>query len=64
VGGAETQEVMAAAIPESTLHVYPDLGHAAYEEAKDFHDIVLRFFRGQTQAQEGGRRERERRPVA
>jgi pimeloyl-ACP methyl ester carboxylesterase len=64
VGGRDTQEAMAAAIPASTLHVYPDLGHAAYEEAKDFNDIVLRFFRGQAQAQKGGRRAKERRPTA
>lgn len=44
VGGAETQQVMAEAIPGSTLHVYPDQGHAAYEEAKDFNDVVLAFF--------------------
>jgi pimeloyl-ACP methyl ester carboxylesterase len=48
VGGAETQEVMAAAIPGSALHVYPDQGHAAYEEAKDFNDVVLAFFGGRS----------------
>ena len=26
------------------LHLYPDLGHAAYEEAKDFNQIVYDFF--------------------
>lgn len=49
VGGAETQEVMAAAIPHSTLDVYPDQGHAAYEEAKDFHEVVLAFLRREAQ---------------
>lgn len=28
-----------------TLHMYNDLGHAAYEEAKDFNKIVLDFFK-------------------
>ncbi len=55
VGGAETQEVMAAAIPDSTLHVYPEYGHGAYEEAKDFNDVVLAFFRGPTPAPVAGR---------
>ena len=45
VGGAEVQEEMASAIPNSTLHLYPELGHAVYEEATDFHDVVLDFFR-------------------
>ncbi len=54
VGGAETQEVMAAAIPHSTLHLYPDQGHAAYEEAKDFNDVVLAFFMGQASVAAGG----------
>ena len=26
------------------LHMYEDLGHAAYEEAKDFNQIVYNFF--------------------
>ncbi len=50
VGGTETQEVMAAAIPGSRLHVYPEYGHAAYEEAKDFNEVVLEFFRDHTPA--------------
>jgi pimeloyl-ACP methyl ester carboxylesterase len=50
VGGAETQEVMAAAIPASRLHVYPEYGHAAYEEAKDFNEVVLAFLRGHAPA--------------
>ncbi len=55
VGGAETQETLAAAIPDSTLQVYPDYGHAAYEEAKDFNDVVLAFFRSHAPAPVGGR---------
>lgn len=45
VGGAKIQEELAAAIPESTLHVYSEYGHAVYEEAKDFNDVVLGFLR-------------------
>lgn len=50
VGGAETQVRLASAIAGSSLHVYPELGHAAYEEAADFHERVLAFFRGATDA--------------
>ena len=32
-----------ALIPGSELYVYPELGHAAYEEAKDFNERVFRF---------------------
>ena len=53
VGGAETQEVMAAAIPNSTLHLYAEYGHAAYEEAKDFNEVVLAFFRSRTGWRDG-----------
>ena len=35
-----TQEVMAAAIPNSTLHLYAEDGHAAYVEAEDFNEVV------------------------
>jgi pimeloyl-ACP methyl ester carboxylesterase len=30
-------------IPESELFIYPGLGHAAYEEAKDFNKRVYDF---------------------
>ncbi len=53
VGGAETQEAMAAAIPNSTVHLYADYGHAAYEEAKDFNEVVLAFFRSRTAWRDG-----------
>ena len=46
VGGVATQETLASAIPGSRLHIYPDYGHAAYEEAPDFNDVVLGFFAG------------------
>ncbi len=41
--GAEGSYVMHERIPQSELHVYPGLSHAAYEEAPDFNDRVLRF---------------------
>ena len=45
VGGPEVQQEMADAIPDSQLHIYPHLGHGAYEEAKDFNKLILDFFR-------------------
>ena len=33
-------------IAGSALYVYPGLGHAAYEEAKDFNQRVFDFLRG------------------
>lgn len=42
VGGDASRE-LAQGIPGSVLHMYPELGHAAYEEAKDFHQRVLQF---------------------
>ena len=44
VGGSETQQEMADAIKDSKLHIYPDLGHGAYAEAKDFGDRIFDFF--------------------
>ena len=50
IGGGEDKIVGPAAagelhalIPQSELFVYPKLGHAAYEEAKDFNERVFRF---------------------
>ena len=50
LGGAEDRIVGPAAshaladlIPHSTLHLYPGLGHAAYEESKDFNERVFGF---------------------
>ncbi|MTI96928.1 MAG: alpha/beta hydrolase [Firmicutes bacterium] len=45
VGGEEVQKEMAEAISNSQLHIYPELGHGAYEEAKDFNNRVLEFFK-------------------
>ncbi|MDO9535331.1 MAG: alpha/beta hydrolase [Bacillota bacterium] len=45
IGGPESQQEMADAIPHSRLILYPELGHGAYAEAKDFHTQVLDFLR-------------------
>lgn len=52
IGGGNDQIVTGAAsveiagqIKDSELHLYPGLGHAAYEEAKDFNSRVMAFFR-------------------
>lgn len=42
VAAEELQEL----IPQSELYIYPEFGHAAYEEAKDFNERVYRFFEG------------------
>ncbi|MBO4289499.1 MAG: alpha/beta hydrolase [Lachnospiraceae bacterium] len=41
--GVEASFMMQKKIPGSRLHVYKGLGHAAYEEAEDFNERVLRF---------------------
>ena len=41
--GAQASRDMAALIPSSTLVMYPHLGHALYDEAKDFQQVVLNF---------------------
>ena len=43
--GAQASLEIAAAIPGASLHMYAQWGHALYEEAKDFHQVVLRFLR-------------------
>lgn len=50
IGGDDDQIVgiqasfeMHQKIANSQLHVYPGLGHAAYEEAKDFYQLVYNF---------------------
>lgn len=52
IGGGNDQIVTGAASVEiadqirgSKLHLYRNLGHAAYEEAKDFNSRVMAFFR-------------------
>ena len=41
--GAEPSRQITAAIPGARLHMYPQWGHGAYEEAKDFNSLVLNF---------------------
>lgn len=43
VTGASSVET-ADRIKDSELYLYKDLGHAAYEEAKDFNSRIMRFF--------------------
>ena len=42
--GPASASVIADKIKGSELFIYKGLGHAAYEEAKDFHERVLNFF--------------------
>ena len=44
VVGAEGSLELHGAIPGSELHLYPGLGHGAFEEAPDFNERVFRFF--------------------
>ena len=41
--GGEASRELAAAMPRAKLKMYPQWGHGLYEEAKDFHQIVLDF---------------------
>ena len=41
--GVEASRQLAEAVPGSRLYLYPGLGHAAYEEAKDFNRRVFDF---------------------
>ncbi len=43
--GAEASMELHERIPGSALYMYEGLGHAAYEEAKDFNERVFEFFR-------------------
>jgi pimeloyl-ACP methyl ester carboxylesterase len=43
VVGISTSEEMAEAIPGSRLVVYPNLGHGAFVETKDFDQETLKF---------------------
>ena len=45
--GVEGSRELHARIPNSTLHIYPALGHAAYEEAPDFNERIFLFFEEQ-----------------
>lgn len=41
--GADASRDIARAIPRAKLKMYEEWGHGLYEEAKDFHHIVLKF---------------------
>ena len=41
--GADASRQIASAIPHALLKIYPEWGHALYEEAPDFHQTVLNF---------------------
>lgn len=41
--GVEGSRELQERIPNSALHIYPGLGHAAYEEAPDFNERVFQF---------------------
>lgn len=43
--GPDAAKEVAAAIKDSKLFIYDELGHAAYEEAKDFNQRVMDFLR-------------------
>lgn len=51
IGGGQDQVVGSTAAEEIAeklsckIHIYEHLGHAAYEEAKDFNQIVYDFLR-------------------
>ena len=44
--GPEASRLLSKRIQNSTLYLYPGLGHAAYEEAKDFNARVFGFLKG------------------
>ena len=43
--GVDASRALAKGIPNSELYLYPGLGHAAYEEAKDFNPRVFAFLK-------------------
>lgn len=43
--GPESSGEIASQIPGAKLKMYPEYGHALYEEAKDFNDVVMEFLR-------------------
>ena len=45
--GIQASREMADAIPGAQLHMYAQWGHALYDEAKDFHQVVLDFLKKQ-----------------
>jgi len=45
VVGGHTSKELADKIPNCEVKIYEGLGHSAYEEAKDFKDVVLEFLK-------------------
>ena len=45
--GANSSRQIAALLPHATLRMYPELGHALYEEARDFNRTVLDFLQSE-----------------
>lgn len=43
--GVESSRILAEGIEHSELFLYPDLGHAAYEEAADFYERVFAYLK-------------------
>lgn len=50
--GVQASYEMKEKIPESRLHVYQGLGHAAYEEAPDFNERVFSFLEEEQEARQ------------
>ena len=44
IAGRDASVRIAEKIRDSELYIYEELGHGAYEEAKDFHYRIMRFF--------------------
>jgi len=45
--GADASRALASSIPGAKLRLYPEWGHALYDEARDFHQTVLSFLRNE-----------------
>ena len=43
--GPKSSKELAERIPNCVLKMYPQYGHALYDEAKDFNQVVLDFLR-------------------
>lgn len=53
IAGADSAPVLAEKIKDSELFIYKGLGHAAYEEAKDFNSRVMNFLISEQQNRAG-----------
>ena len=43
--GGKASEELAEKIPNAEMKIYPQYGHALYDEAKDFNQTVLEFLK-------------------